>query len=321
MVKQPKRKATPRKVTSHDAKSQLITKKVSAPTVRKRKSSKTQKRKRSQKQKGLRLSHIIVCFKVVGICFLFLLATAIALSFTSLFKIEAIEVEASAHVSQEDAISLAQVPEDANLLNINPFALTAQLKKNPWVESIDVERVFPHTLKLVIHEKIVEALIPMSNTQTVWALSPDKTWIQPVDVSSQNADSLLDAALKIAIEQGCFVVANITDELNPKPGETCDNERINLSYQINSTLTDDLSSQVVQYDIPNTEAITLMLKSGVEIAIGSTSQLDTKEAVVMQLLSSYENQITYINVRNPAKPAYKKVNVDDLQPGSGIEGL
>lgn len=314
MAKAPKRKATKRKVAPASGSQASVPKR--AP---KKKRSQTHKRVPKEAKKPL-LKRVMLWLKVAASLFVVFVVVVIALAFTPVFHIETIEVEPSSHVSKEDALALAQIPENANLINVNPFVITANLKKNPWIDSVEIQRQFPHTLKLVIREKTVRALVPMSATQTVWALAPDKTWIQPVDVSSQDADSLVHAALKLAVQEGSFVLSNISEDLDPQAGKTCDNEKVNVAYQVQSAFHSELALQIAEYDIPAVDSITCTLKSGVEIALGQANQLDIKEKIIDELLKKYENQITYINVRNPSKPSYKKANADELQSGTGIEG-
>lgn len=259
-------------------------------------------------------------FKVAGAVLAALLLTAFILSLTDVFKIESVDIESTAHVSQEDLYRLADVPEGANLLNVNTGAIESKMKQNPWIESVTFVRKFPHALEIKVSEYAVKALVPISSTQTVWALSPKKTWIQPVDVASADTDSLVNASLSYAMDSGAFVITGCDSELTPRSGDACDNDKVGCAYDFSAGFSENLSSQIVRYDVPNTDGTCATLKNGIEISLGSTSQLDSKEAVINQLLNTYENQITFINVRNPAKPAYKKVNADSVQPGTGTEG-
>lgn len=259
-------------------------------------------------------------FKVAGAVLAAFLVTAFILSLTDVFKIESVEIESTAHVSQEDLYRLADVPEGVNLLNINTGAIESKMKQNPWIESVTFVRKFPHALEIKVNEYAVKALVPISSTQTVWALSPKKTWIQPVDVASADTDSLVNASLSYAMDTGAFVITGCDSDLSPRSGDACDSDNVGCAYDFSEGFSESLSSQIVRYDVPNTDGTCATLKNGIEISLGSTSQLDSKEAIINQILNTYANQITFINVRNPAKPAYKKINADSVQPGTGTEG-
>ena len=64
----------------------------------------------------------------------------LVLSNTSTFQITSIDAVASDHVSADDIQKLANVEEGTTLLNVDTNTITQNLLKNPWVESVSVER-------------------------------------------------------------------------------------------------------------------------------------------------------------------------------------
>lgn len=102
---------------------------------------------------------------------------------SSLFAATDIEVKGSEHVSEEDMARLLDVPEGSTLLNVDADALAASLKKNPWVDTVDVEREFPHRLIITPKEYKVAAVVYIAADDIAWAVSESGTWIAPMSLS------------------------------------------------------------------------------------------------------------------------------------------
>ena len=76
---------------------------------------------------------------------------------------------------------------------------------------------------------------------------------------------------------------------------------------------------MVSYSASSEEAISCVLESGIEVSLGDPSQISSKEAVVNELMAQHPNQLTYINVRNPAKPSFRRVSSNSVAQGSGVQ--
>lgn len=293
---------------------------TSAASAPPKRISTQQRTKKSSGQKSAGTKHPV---KRIGIIAIFIVvatfATLFILSFTSVFSIDAVVAEPSEHVNQDDISRLAAIPQGTNLLNVNTAQIKQALSKNPWVETVYVERVFPHTLKISLQEHSIAAYVLIGSSSTAWILSNQNTWIEPLQLDTSQGQSAASAALAFALEQSCLVIQNVPSTCVPKAGVTCSDTEIAAVFTYQEGFSDDFSQQVVSYDAASVEALTCELKSGVQIALGNPADIETKEQVIQEILEKYPNQITYINVRNPAKPAYRKVQGDTLSPGTGIQ--
>lgn len=118
--------------------------------------------------------------------FVFLIVVAIgAVAFlnSSAFAATDIRIKGSEHVTKSDAEQLVSIPKDTSLINVNESQIVEQLKQNPWVEGVQVERRFPHTLIVKPTERKVMAIVYIPSDELVWAVSKDRTWIAPVSLS------------------------------------------------------------------------------------------------------------------------------------------
>ena len=78
------------------------------------------------------------------------------------------------------------------------------------------------------------------------------------------------------------------------------------------------SARIASYSAPSTESISATTSSGVDISLGSASQINLKEQVITEILNKYEGQITYINARMPSKPSYRMISNSSTKKGAGV---
>ncbi|MDM8299699.1 FtsQ-type POTRA domain-containing protein [Collinsella tanakaei] len=108
---------------------------------------------------------------------------------SGLFAATNVIVNGSAHIPQQTAEQLVDVPEGATLLNVNEKELSERLVENPWVESVNVEREFPHTLVITPVECDVSAIAYIVADDVAWAISDDDVWIAPLSVAVPQDDA------------------------------------------------------------------------------------------------------------------------------------
>lgn len=117
----------------------------------------------------------IVCVIIITVVALFLMSRTDAL------EIESVDIKGADHLTQQELNALASIPQGATLLNVDSDSIIKSLMRDSWVESVDVNRVFPSTLEIIIHEREVGAVVevPSGNTQTIqnWLLSKDAVWL------------------------------------------------------------------------------------------------------------------------------------------------
>lgn len=115
---------------------------------------------------------------------------------SGLFAATNVIVNGSAHIPQQTAQQLVDVADGTTLLNVNEKELSERLVENPWVERVEVERQFPHTLVVTPVECDVSAIVYIVADDVAWAISDDDVWIAPLSVAvpQAEADSSQDQA-------------------------------------------------------------------------------------------------------------------------------
>ena len=124
-----------------------------------------------------------------------LLACAAVLYFSSVFSIDEVKVEGVEHLTQSDLQALVSVPEGETLLRVDTKAIEDSLLRDAWVKSVSCNRIFPHTLQIVVTERTVAAVVevPTSDAKSTqpWAISSDGMWLMAIpDQDTQLGQSL-----------------------------------------------------------------------------------------------------------------------------------
>ena len=280
----------------------------------------TPRERRERHQRGQTLKLVAgIAAGLVGL----LLVAAIALFAmrdSSFFSIDSVEVAPTEHVTEGDIKNLLKVPEGSTLLNLDTASVEAALKKDPWIASVSFERAFPHTLKIVIHEQAVDALVVMSSGSIAWYLGDEGVWIQPTSVTAAEDQSVNDAALERALGEGCLLVTDVPATVAPEAGSKATDASLLAVQKFREGFSDDFASQVVSYSAPSEDNISCTLASGVEVLLGSPTDIATKQAFIEKIVEKNPGTLLFINVRVPTEKgtSFRTVESENVQGGSGV---
>ena len=270
------------------------------------------RRKQAQRKAGA-ASILMRVLAVLGILLVLGAVGYLVARNTSLFSIDQIEAAPTEHLSAEDISKLASVEQGANLLNVDSQGIAASLCKNPWVSSVDIERSFPHTLKITIHERQVGALVLMSRGSLAWYIGTDDVWIEPVTVTGTEQKSARDSALELARQKNAVLVTDVPATVEPISGETATDAEIQALSAYAQGFSEQFLAGISGFSAASVESISCTLSSGVEVSLGQPEQIQVKEAIVTELIKRFPSGLTYINVRTPANPSYRRIGTDYVQ--------
>jgi cell division septal protein FtsQ len=79
----------------------------------------------------------------------------------AVLQVEAIEVSKLRHLSRDEVVELTGVRPGDSMLGLRLRRIGEQLAKNPWIESVQVRRYFPHSLSIEVVEREPVAVINM----------------------------------------------------------------------------------------------------------------------------------------------------------------
>ncbi len=251
---------------------------------------------------------LTILFSVIGLVAVGLV-TILILSYTSAFKIEQVVVEPTEHLPQDEIDKIVVVDPNATLLNVDTSKIVEELMKNPWVEAVNISKQFPDTLDISVTERKVFALTLIGPENAAWYIGADFHWIEPARIETAKDEAVREAALQMAKDSGYYLIYDLSANINPETGAAVDVPILQDVRKIADGLSDPLKSQILAFSAPARDSISLRLQNGIEVAFGSAEDISTKEKVINAILEKHENQVTYINVRNPNKPTYRKIDV------------
>ena len=247
-----------------------------------------------------------------------LVVIAIVVINSGLFAATDIQIQGSEHVTKHDAIQLIDLPEGTSLFNVDPDQITEDLKQNPWVSGVDVQRQFPHTLIITPTERKVVAIAYISSDDLAWAIGDDDTWIAPLSTSvevddqgnvittGQGSNTLtgIDAALALAKHYGAVLLTDVSADVAPVSGQAVSSKAVKAGLDYVRGFSSEFLGQVKDISTPSVEAISANLNNGIEVSLGDSDDIAKKERIVTKLLSQVEG-VTYINVRSPGNYTFR----------------
>lgn len=253
-------------------------------------------------------------FAIVAAILVVLAVAWFALYNSGLFKIANVTVTGVSHITASEMTSLASVPVDSTLLNVDAGGIEQRLLQNPWVEGVSVNRILPDTLELSITERKVAAVVEVSTqnaeSKEQWIIASDGIWIMNVpDQSSEEASSV--SSQVYADADSALKITGVPYGVRPEAGAVCTDDSVLNALAIVDGMTTSLKDRVRAVDASGTDNTVLTLDDGVQIAFGgsgTTEEIREKERVCLQLLEENPGKISYINVRNPASPTWRSVS-------------
>lgn len=79
----------------------------------------------------------------------------------AVLEVEAIEVSKLRHLTRDEVVVLSGVRPGDPMLGLKLRHIGEQLAKNPWIETVQVRRYFPHTLSIEVVEREPVAVVNM----------------------------------------------------------------------------------------------------------------------------------------------------------------
>lgn len=277
-----------------------------------------ERRERYQREKTIKLVVRIV-IGVFALAFVALIVYLV-LRNSSTFEITKVEFEPTEHVAVEDVENLAHVSAGSTLLNVDTASIEQSLKKNPWVASASFELEFPNTLRVIITEQKVDALVLMSSGTVAWYLGENGAWIEPVMVSAAEGQSVNDAALAIAQSLGCLLITDVPATIEPEAGAAATDSSLKAVQEFRAGFSDKFASKIVCFRAPSDENVSCVLDNGVEVSLGSPDDISQKEKIVESFLEQHQGSVVLINVRIPSSPAFREIDSENVQGGDTISG-
>ncbi len=276
---------------------------ASAQSAPRRPKTKAQLRaeERERRTKSAYKGYVVRILLIIA-AVLALLFGAIFVYRSDLFHVDNVKVSGVSHLTDLEITRIAAVPNDSTLLRLDEDGIKQRLSQNAWVQGVEVKRVFPDTVELVIEEREPAAAVRV-NEKSTWVVADDGAWLS----AATNADWEKDPRI-------VDVSASISA---PVSGLSCDDEGIMNALKVIAALGERTKSELDSVSAPSAAKTSLNLKNGVSVAFGDASEVAAKEAAIWGILDKLAGTVSYINVRVPSRPTYRALGAEDSAQDQG----
>lgn len=232
--------------------------------LRREQIAKTHRRRRKKRKRNYTLYYIILA--------IFLIIAGVTLSMTVFFNIESIKVEGSAIYTLDDVNNALDAKVGDNLLRLNTKKLSEDvLRTFEKADDVQVKRIFPTTLLVKIEDGIFATQLYSDNK--FYILSKRGRVLDVLETSIPNIPIIVGPQADSA-SNGMYVDFILENE---------ERDWISILFnEIEKSKVKDISA----VDISNTLSVKIYYQNRFQINLGSFSELDTKLAMVYEVIAS-----------------------------------
>jgi cell division protein FtsQ len=212
------------------------------------------------------------------------LIAAIGLSYlvvtSPILDVDHVRVGGAQHVTAEQVRAAAHIGSDDALLFVNAGAIARRVEEAlPWVERATVERAFPGTVRITVHEYAPTAFVRAGNALVL--LAADGRAIARVATAPAGAVEV--RGIRRAPNTGEYLAPMEASNIVPR-------------------LPRALAERVRAVDVGG-GALSLQLAAGGTIRLGNANELDAKAQAALAVLAHLADaSFNYIDVSTPQRP-------------------
>ena len=226
-------------------------------------------KQKSRKRMKTFLKWIIIITVVIASIILFLMSP--------LFNIKFIEVENNNIITTEEIIALSGIKEGENSFKINKFITKNNIKKNPYIEDIEIKRKLPDGIVINVKERVPTYLLEVEDSK--YAYINNQGYI--LEISSMKLNLPIIKSYK-------------TTEI--KPGHRLiieDLEKLETVLKImENAKANQISDLITQIDINDEADIILYLESeGKTVYIGDATDINTKILLLKKCIEGEKGKV------------------------------
>ena len=214
---------------------------------------------------------------------------AYLISRSAFFAIDEVRVVGNAHLGTARVIREAGIAPDANVLSVDLEGVEARLERDPWIASATVERSLPGTITIRVDERV--AVVAVERAGAFDLIASDGIVLG----SGAHASRLPVVRFSSALPQ-------------PSPAGAAATV---------AALDPVARVLVTSVEVDAMGAVTLELRSGTTVRIGTANQLRSKAGALTAMLAfATENEIRFVSVdlRFPGAPSARLSDGSPYEP-------
>lgn len=205
--------------------------------------------------------------------------------------VETVSVKGNVKLTEEEILSLANVPPKINIFKVDAAATEKRVKGSPWIKDVKVIKTLPRAISVQIEEE--QPVISVKNKDGFWLVSREIVALEKLEKRPNNIPAIIldkDVAIELGYKIKNKMVVQLISIYNSM--DKAFKKRITLG----SSIGDDMYF--------------MLGKKDVQIVYGDSSELLKKNLVVAKILEDVQKKkmnVYYVDVRVPTKPAIKKM--------------
>jgi cell division protein FtsQ len=188
-----------------------------------------------------------------------LVGGSLALYFSPVLRVQQVEVMGTETVDA-DALAQASGLEGRSMLTTRLSEVEDKLAAQPMIKNIQAERIWPHTVRLVVEER-----------------KPWGYWHTPDGDFVVDSDGVVLEGVSPPTEGLIIYQENGTKTF--KPGDRVDADAVRLAKQLMDYSTTALDLTVVRLEYNDSEGLSLVTNADYRVVLGDSYSLDYKLAV------------------------------------------
>lgn len=267
------------------------------------------KQERAERLKKSSRRYLLRLVAVIGVIVVILAGWAVLYN-SPAFSITNVRVNGVEHLTNEEMTQLANVPDDTTLLRVDVDTIASRVKQSSWVESVQINRVFPDTLEINVTERPILAIAEMPNDSGTavksWVIAQDRVWLMPIPDASSEAAQTTSAKIYEDAEKAVHIV-DLPFGTQAEIGQVCSDTTVNNALDILQEMTTELSGKVIKVSAASVAETSLFLDNGVEIAFGAAEDIRDKERTILKIMEDNPDGVAYINVRMVENPTWRAI--------------
>ena len=131
-------------------------------TVKRQKAQRAEKREQRKKFRLIRnVILVLLGLGVVGF-----IAAYIYFYSTDAFPVTEVKVNGVEHLTDDEISQLTDIPEDTTLLKVDTDTITKRLKRDAWIQDVDIVLSFPNTLVINVTERAITAIVEVPTSES-----------------------------------------------------------------------------------------------------------------------------------------------------------
>lgn len=239
----------------------------------------------SAQRRALRLKVALVAVVILSIAFAVMSAYQ-----SQVFEVASVEVVGNKHLTPDEVMALAALPEGATLLRFPSSEMVERLTESPWIESATVTRDFPDTARIHIVERVPFAQVDVGEA-SFWLV--DRQGVMIAQQTPETTSTLI-------------VIRDITG-LDPRPSIKTGSEPLLNALDVWAGLGAELRALTRAISAPSIDKTALITHDDVEVFVGSADDIAKKDAVTRGILAEQQGNVVSINVRTVDRPTWRGI--------------